>query len=413
MRIVFLTQHFAPHFEGGTEAVARAQARELAARGHQVRIVSGTDRPHAGEDVCVETVDGLEVRFLPRTSDEIYDLALERPRIRDLVSREVAGAELVHVHHWSTLHGALARDLARRVPVVVSLHDLFITCPRFFRAPVEPVRACPEGEDAQLCARCISSDAPGHPLDRLAQGVAARTQAFREELEAARARVVPSAAHRDRLAGLMGLAGKDFTVIAHGLSQGLGQAPARRWDGMGPLRVLFLGNRARLKGVLDLVEALALLPPDERARVELLFLGEEVEAGLDRELVRAGQGLRLEFAGPYTLGELPQRLERAGGAHLLAFPSRAYESYGLVVDEGQALGLPVWVSDRGAPCERVGEAGWVGPAAAPAAWCDTFHKILSCPGELEAQRLALPERARGAADAAQDLEDLYAQALDS
>ncbi len=413
MQIVFLTPHFAPHFEGGTETVARAQARELAARGHRVRILSGTDRPHAGEDVVVETVDGLEVRFLPRTPGEVYDLALERPRLEELLSRQIAGADIAHVHHWSTLHGALVRRLGRQVPVVLSLHDLFVTCPRFFRAPVAPVRACPEGEDAALCARCVSSDAPGHTLDQLARGVAARTQAFREELQAARARVVPSAAHGDRLAHLMGLSGNEFTVIPHGLSQGLGRAPVRRWGGEGPLRVLFLGNRARLKGVLDLVRALALLPPAERSRVELLFLGEEVEEGLDRELVRAGQGLRMEFAGPYTLGELPERLERAGGAHLLAFPSRAYESYGLVVDEGQALGLPVWVSDRGAPQERVGGAGWIGPVAAPAAWCATFHKILASPGELEAQRQALPERSRGAADAAQDLEDLYAQALDS
>ena len=58
MRIALVTHHYAPHFEGGTELVARAQARALAGRGHDVRIVAGTDRPHAGMNVLRSEVDG-------------------------------------------------------------------------------------------------------------------------------------------------------------------------------------------------------------------------------------------------------------------------------------------------------------------------------------------------------------------
>ena len=54
MKLVLLTQHHAPHFEGGTESVVRAQARELALMGHDVRVVSGTDRAHEGTDTMEE-----------------------------------------------------------------------------------------------------------------------------------------------------------------------------------------------------------------------------------------------------------------------------------------------------------------------------------------------------------------------
>src|SRR5262249_50843252 len=156
MDLALVAPHFAPHFEGGTEAVVRAQARELIARGHRVRIIAGTDRAHSGSDVERVTLDGIEVFFVPRLPDEYYDLDLEHPRLRPIVLELARGAELVHIHHWSTLHAHLVRDFAARVPVVVTLHDLFLTCPRFFRLPVDPAIRCPPRGELDPCARCVA-----------------------------------------------------------------------------------------------------------------------------------------------------------------------------------------------------------------------------------------------------------------
>ena len=118
----------------------------------------------------------------------------------------------------------------------------------------------------------------------------------------------------------------------------------------------------------ELVRGAAALEPRERDRLELVMLGSEVVAGYDDELRRAAGDVRLVFAGTYTHADLAARLAAIGGAHLGAFPSRAFESYGLVPDELMALGLPVWVTERGAPKERVGRAGRVLPAEDPPAW---------------------------------------------
>ena len=51
----------------------------------------------------------------------------------------------------------------------------------------------------------------------------------------------------------------------------------------------------------------------------------------------------------------------SGQARCLVFPSRWYETYGLVVAEAAARGVPAIVSDISAPAERIidGVTGWV------------------------------------------------------
>jgi glycosyltransferase involved in cell wall biosynthesis len=410
LKIALVTAHFAPRFEGGTELVARAQGRELARLGHAVRVVSGSDRPHAGRDVERAEVDGLPVAFLPRHASETYDLELARPRLAALVAAEVAGADLVHVHHWSTLGGALVRELSREAPVVVTLHDLFTTCPRFFRVPVWPVERCPARGDFEPCVRCCEPDAGGLSRAELARGLAARAAGFQAELAAAALVVVPSRSHAENLARFVDLDPARLALVPHGLPRHLergGRGAALEWTGRGRLRVLFLGHRSRVKGPLDLVRALAALEPAERERVELLCLGAEVEPGIDDELRREARGFTLELAGPYRAEELLERVAALGGAHLAALPSRVEESYGLVADEALALGLPAWVSDRGAPSERIGAAGRVLPAADPAAWTRAFREVLAAPDKLLAERARVPRTIRTAAEAARELLALY------
>jgi glycosyltransferase involved in cell wall biosynthesis len=409
MQVVLVAHHFPPDFEGGTESVVRAQARELIALGHRVRVIAGTDRPHAGVDVERTEYLGLEVAFLPRKPDEYYDLWLERPRLRPLFAELLSGAELVHVHHWSTLHAYLVRDARTAgLPVVATLHDLFVTCPRVFRLPPDPTITCPPRGEFETCARCVDPGT-GWSQAQLVKGLEERDRWCHAELAAASAVVVPSRAQATRVGEFVTLDPARLHVVAHGLSDPLPRVVERGWDGQGRLRVLFLGHRSDVKGVRDLVRAAAALPAAARERLELVLLGDEVHAGYDEVLRREGAGVTLSFLGNYTLGGLPARFLEVGGAHLGVFPSRAWESYGLVPDELMALGLPVWVGDRGAPRERVGPAGRVLPAADPAAWTSALGRVLAEPAALERERAALPKRPRTAVDAVRELDALYAR----
>ncbi len=408
MKIALLTQHFAPDFEGGTEAVVRAQARELMARGHEVFVISGTDVPHSGEDVWEEQADGVPVSFLPRLPDEYMDLALDRPRVQGLIARLVGDSDLVHVHHWATLTGSLVRQFAGSRPVAVTLHDYFVACPRYFRLPPAFIEQCPERGVFDTCVTCVKDAVPRVLPEHIHKGFVLRDQANQAELDAADAVIVPSHSHGRGIRGYLDIADENLFCVPHGIDQALARLDVPRWNGEGRLRLLILGHRSGVKGVHDVAAAVGQLTPEDRARVEVLLLGDEVEDGFDASLLElAGEGAHLHFRGNYTTASIAERVGESEVPHVGLFPSRAYESYGLVPDEMGAMGLPVWISDRGAPKERVGAAGAILPAADPTAWARALAQVLADPSILEAQRQAVPENPRTARDAVLELEEIY------
>jgi glycosyltransferase involved in cell wall biosynthesis len=179
-------------------------------------------------------------------------------------------------------------------------------------------------------------------------------------------------------------------------------------DREGPLTVLHFGNRARIKGALDLVRAAAKLP---KGSVKLILCGRELEAGLDKEIRRAAGGQELVLHGQYSPDEL---VGFAKEADLAAFPSRAAESYGLVVDEALALGLPTLVSDAGALPERLASAGHGGrfpgrilPQKDLEAWTECLRGLVTEEGLLQDARAVLPDWLPTAAHTARELERRY------
>ena len=403
MKIALVTSNYPPHFEGGTERVVRAQARELSALGHEVSIIAGTEFLHRGEDVEREEVDGLPVRFLPRRESEYYDIHYTRPRLVELVLQEATGADWVHVHHWFGFGFELVRSLAKNHRVAITVHDLFATCPRFFRAsPVEGLR-CPDRGNVEACLECVAGEIPdGRSEALLRADFMQRSIALDAECRAAEVLIAPSAAHALRFEELLGLAPHSVEVVGHGLCDELVRSSRlSAWDGSRPLVILHPGHRTRAKGTLDLVRALADLRP---AQVELVLAGSEVEPGFDAELDRAAGELSIRRVPTYRPEELPAVF---ASADLVALPSRAEESYGLVLDEALAVGLPVWCSDRGALSERVGSAGRVLPAENPSAWTAAFEELLGDPAQYARELAALPETMPTAKQAALRLVALF------
>ncbi len=401
MRVVLLAPRLAPELEGGTELVARAQARELARRGHDVRIVCGSDEPGPPEPERGE-VDGVPFARLRPAPDERYDLRLAHPGLTRRVLAEAEGADVAHVHHWATLSSDLVRALSVRMPTAVTLHDHLASCPRFFRAPPRPSIVCPPPGERAPCVACLRPDAP--PGTDLEAELDARAEDFAGELAAAALLVAPSRHHAARCAATLGLEPGALRVVPHGLCRPAPpRADAEPWRGERPLRVLHLGNLGDAKGTGDLVAALAGLPA---GRVELLLAGRVLDPADEARWRAAAGDLPLQLLGPYAdLAGL------VGRADLVALPSRLEESYGLVVDEARALGLPAWVSDRGALPERVGEAGRVLPAEDPAAWRAALAEVLADPGRLAPERRAAREAPRTAAEAAAELESSYERLL--
>lgn len=113
----------------------------------------------------------------------------------------------------------------------------------------------------------------------------------------------------------------------------------------GAVVCLFAGKLEDKKRPLDLLAAVARLPADLRSRVHVLVAGEGPLRG-ECERRACAERLSATFAGFLNQSRLP---DAYAAADVLALPSDAGETWGLVVNEAMASGRPAIVS-RSAGC---------------------------------------------------------------
>lgn len=402
MRVALVTSNYPPEFVGGTERVVCALARALRDAGDDVLVVTGSDVPHAGSDVVSATHEGIPVLRLPRRADEPYGMDVSRPRVRALLVAELRRTRraCVHVHHWATLSsGTLRAAREAGIPGIATLHDLWTTCPRFFRRPPAGI-TCPTGAARDACADCIRRDLPGLDDAAARASLAARDADLRAELDAAHAVTVPSETSRARIAAQLPFE-RPLEVVPHGLLEPVTDraSPARG----GRLRVGTFGNLVEEKGVLLLVEACAGLPG-----IELRLAGRFLDPAFEARVRARAQALGVPLVTTGAYG--------AAGVHpacdldLAVFPSLCEETYGLVVEEALARGVPVLVSDRGALRERIGEAGLVVAVDDPAPLAALLRGFAAEPSRLTDLRAKLPRHFATMSTAADRYRALYARA---
>jgi len=139
----------------------------------------------------------------------------------------------------------------------------------------------------------------------------------------------------------------------------------------------YLGPGAELYPLANIIDVAYAAPVDVAANTHLLALGRlEAEKGVmlaaeaaqraEMPIMFAGEGpLRAaaEARGATVTGWLDGAgvWQALGYARCLVFPSRWYETFGLVVEEAAARGIPAIVSDISAAAERVedGVTGWI------------------------------------------------------
>jgi glycosyltransferase involved in cell wall biosynthesis len=249
---------------------------------------------------------------------------------------------VVHLHGYTkALTTAPVRAATDRgFKVVCTLHDFFAACPNgaFF----DYVQNAP-CERRALSASCVLANCDkrnrAHKLYRtLRSGIQAWPGRFPAAVDA-------YISLSNRSAEIL----RPYLAADARLYPLENMIPMRRRE---PVRVgegnavLAVGRLDREKGVEILLEA------SRRAEVVVTFVGD----GPLRSLVEQNPLCRV--TGWLSPAEVEAELEHA---RCLAFPSLWYETYGLVVSEAAARGVPSIVSDVCAPTERIrhGETGWI------------------------------------------------------
>jgi glycosyltransferase involved in cell wall biosynthesis len=153
----------------------------------------------------------------------------------------------------------------------------------------------------------------------------------------------------------------------------------RREAGLPERYILFVGRLVREKGVFDLLAAYARLEPTFRRHLGLVFVGDGVARAALQEQAAAISPGTVIFSG---FAQREQLGPYYALAELLVLPTYS-DTWGLVVNEGMACGLPVIVSHKAGCAADLVRENWNGALIAPGdvpGLTSVLHRLVDNPG---------------------------------
>lgn len=346
MDSVIVLNDFA-YVQGGASKVAVDEAVALRGHGVNVTFLAAVGAPcDALRDAGVQVLslgqpELLDVRRHPSAALQGLWNGAANAALRGLLQQHDPARTIVHLHGYTKALTTAPMRIARNAGFrgICTLHDFFPACPNgaFYdyrrQAPCE-LRA--------LSAGCVLTNCD-------------KRRAVHKGY-----RVLRGAVQR-HIAGFPSTV-RDFITLSR-----------RSADLLRP----YLPPDAALHPLDNIIDMPHQVPVDVAANQSLLVLGRlDAEKGVTlaaeaarlagMPIVFAGEGpyrTEVEAAGGRVTGWLStdKVWDAIGQARCLVFPSRWYETFGLVVTEAAARGVPAIVSDITAPAERIepGVTGWL------------------------------------------------------
>jgi phosphatidylinositol alpha-mannosyltransferase len=328
---------------GGVQVHVRELGRHLRDRGHIVMILTPSRRPPTEE--WVRAVGrSIDVRY-NRSTAPIDPRPWDLGPVRRLLSS--FRPDVLHVHEPLTPSTSMWAMLSAPAPVVATFHA---------------------GPD-----RSWLSDLAEPALRRIARRISVRIAVSQRAARFARRHV-----------------GGEFRVVPNGIdfARFAEATPAQ----LGPGRsLLFVGRLDPRKGFPVAVEAFRILATD-RSDLRLVVVGDGTDRAAVDELETAFRG-RVSMFGAVPNDDLPRY---HAACDVLLVPSLGGESFGIVLVEGMAAGLPVVASRISGYDEVVtdGVEGFLVPPSDPEALAAAAAKLLDDPALGEGMAAAGRSRAR-------------------
>jgi glycosyltransferase involved in cell wall biosynthesis len=350
MRITFVNGLYPPHGNAGAENSLRLLAAGLARRGHDCAVLTLTPEPRPGEG----EVDGIAADYLP-LANVYWPHGPRRPRLlrpvfqlldafNPLMLGPVARAlarrrpDVVNCHNLQGF--SVAAWLAARrcgVPVVQTLHDYYLGCPR--SAMWRPGR----GNCARPCVECRAFALPRRRLSRIPAAVTAVSHRLFDRLAAAG--VFPDAVR-----------GAQPVRIIRGNNAPLDLPSEPAAPAGGAFRIGFMGRLEPTKGLENLIDAMHAFP---EGAASLTVAGRGRPDYVAALRARAAGSGAIAFLGHVRPADFFPAID------LLVIPSVWEDPFPRVFHEALAYGVPSLVSPLGGLREviRPGQTGFVADGA--------------------------------------------------
>ncbi|MBK1672991.1 radical SAM protein [Ectothiorhodospira shaposhnikovii] len=365
MRILKVIHGYPMRYNAGSEVYSQTLCHGLA-KHHQVHVFTREEDAFAPD---------FRLRTEPDADDPRITLHLvNNPRLKDRyrasgIDQQFAHVldrvepDIVHVGHLNHLSTSLLREVVRReIPIVFTLHDYWLMCPRgqfmqmFPEDPNNLWAAC-DGQDDRKCAeRCYARYFSGAmddfdaDLDYWRGWVARRMRHVREMTDLVDLFIAPARYLRDRFRNDFGLPERKLVYLDYGFARER-MAGRRRVPGE-PFTFGYIGTHIPAKGVQDLIRAFGLLGGGARLRIWGRPRGQDTEA-LRRIAASLPESVasRIEWFSEYRNQEIVRDVFDRCDA--IVVPSVWVENSPLVIHEAQQARVPVVTADAGGMAEYV------------------------------------------------------------
>ncbi|HLM45065.1 MAG TPA: glycosyltransferase, partial [Myxococcaceae bacterium] len=359
MRILQVIHGYPMRFNAGSEVYTQALSQGLADR-HEVRVFTRHEDPFAPDYSVLHERDpdderiGLHLVNMPNSRDRYRHEGVDQ-RFAELL--EQFRPHVVHVGHLNHLSTSLVEQAAaREVPLVFTLHDYWLMCPRgqFMQMhPEDPNdlwAACEGQQDRKCAARCYARYFSGAPEEReqdvahWADWVHRRMAHVRRMAERVDLFIAPSRYLLERFREGFGLPASRLRYLDYGFDLDRLENRARQ-----PERDFvfgYIGTHIPAKGIHQLLEAFGQV----RGQARLRIYGRHRGANTDslQALARALPGdaaSRVEWLPEYRNPDIVRDVFNHVDA--IVVPSIWAENSPLVIHEALQARVPVITADAG------------------------------------------------------------------
>jgi glycosyltransferase involved in cell wall biosynthesis/MoaA/NifB/PqqE/SkfB family radical SAM enzyme len=365
MKILKVIHGYPMRYNAGSEVYSQTLCHGLAER-HEVHVFTREEDAFAPDFRLNMERDGDDPRVTvhivnnPRFKDRYRATGIDQcfAEVLDLVR-----PDLVHVGHLNHLSTSLLREAAlREIPIVFTLHDYWLMCPRgqfmqmFPEAQNNLWAACDVQNDRKCAERCYAryfSGAPDelkHDIDYWTDWVARRMQHVREMTELVDLFIAPARYLHDRFRDEFGLPASKLVYLDYGFARER-MVGRRRVPGE-PFTFGYIGTHIPAKGIHDLIRAFGRLTGDARLRIWGRPRGQDTDALKSiAASLPLGVANRVEWVAEYKNQEIVRDVFNRCDA--IVVPSVWVENSPLVIHEAQQARVPVVTADAGGMAEYV------------------------------------------------------------
>jgi len=366
MKILQVIHGYPMRYNAGSEVYTQTLSQGLAGR-HEVHVFTRCEdsfdvdfslrRERDPDDARVT----LHVVNVARSKDRYRHVQVDQ-RFAEVL--DAVEPEVVHVGHLNHLSTSLVTEAAaRELPVVFTLHDYWLMCPRgqfMQRHPEEPAdlwAACDGQEDRQCAERCYARYFSGAPDEReedvahWSSWVRRRMAHVRQMADLVDVFVAPSRYLLERFRDGFGLPPGKLVFLDYGFD--LARLSGRRRPAGEPFTFGYIGTHIPAKGIDQLIRAFGQVTGEARLRIWGRPRGHDTEhlralsAALP-EPQRDGIEWLAEYRNQDIVRDVLDRVDA------IVVPSIWVENSPLVIHEALQTRVPVITADIGGMAEHVG-----------------------------------------------------------